>query len=425
MQQASAELATTQESQGAAPPPQAEAQPAVAVQQPRLEPPPVPPRVPEQASPTDADDDDSIEVEITSADSSDNLEAISAEELTEVEAVSEREPEASQPPMPPKPPPTPAAGQAAPPPPSPAATPSPSEQDKLAPPPPRSTKGAQATRPRRKRLPRTPPRRRSFTGGSEGGKRRPWWEELWNDDFLRADPVPEEHRLFQEVDFIEQSLSVQPGAVVLDLACGAGDHAVELSRRGLSVVGYDISETQLIRAKDLAEYEEQDVRFMQGDIREMAFEKMFDAVYCWNASFGYFEEEKNLAVLANIFRSLKPGGSFLLDVPNRDFVVRQQPMQTWFEGDNAVCMDDMYVDFITSRLNVKRTVMLDDGRNREWYYSLRLYSLHELGKMLHSIGFKVGQISGDVATPNAFLGSYSQRVIILAVKPNEAPSKKS
>lgn len=420
-----AELARTQESAGVE-----EVEPDVEVEV--IEPPPPPARSPSppnvEVSAVEAEPEELPDELFQSADSGDNLEAISVDDLTEVEAVSEREPghrretsvEAAQspavvhpqPPSPPKPPAPPSPGAAAP-----AASP---ETEKPAPPPPRAT---QASRPRRKRLPRTPPRRTSFTGASEDGKRRPWWEELWNDDFLRADALPDEIRLAQEVDFIERSVSVEPGAVVLDLACGAGDHAVELTRRGLSVVGYDLSESQLIRAKDLAEDEKQDVRFMQGDVREMSFEKMFDAVYCWNASFGYFEEEKNLAVLANIFRALKPGGSFLLDVPNRDFVVRQQPMQCWFEGDGAVCMDDMHVDFITSRLNVKRTVMLDDGRNREWHYSLRLYSLHELGKMLHSIGFRVGQISGDVATPNAFLGGYSQRVIILAVKPSEQPSK--
>jgi hypothetical protein len=81
-------------------------------------------------------------------------------------------------------------------------------------------------------------------------------------------------------------------------------------------------------------------------------------------------------------------------------------------------MDDTYVDFITSRLCVKRTVMLDDGRNREWHYSLRLYGLHELGKMLHDVGFKVAQVSGHVTTRGAFLGSYSPRIIVLAVKPS-------
>ena len=51
-----------------------------------------------------------------------------------------------------------------------------------------------------------------------------------------------------------------------------------------------------------------------------AFEETFDGIFCWNTSFGYFEEEKNSAVAQRIFRALRPGGMFLLDVANRDFV---------------------------------------------------------------------------------------------------------
>ncbi len=278
--------------------------------------------------------------------------------------------------------------------------------------------GAQAQK--KKRLPPRPPPRTSFTDGSgEEGKRRQWWEELWNDDFLRAELESTAKEIHDEVNFIENSLAVDRGGVILDLACGGGAHSVEMSRRGYSVVGYDLSVTQLARAGELAQRNEQKISFLQGDVREMAFDQMFDGIFCWNASFGFFEEEKNLAILANVSKALKPGGSFLLDIPNRDFVVRQQPMQSWFEGDGCVCMDDMQVDFITSRLTVKRTVMLDDGRNREWVYSIRLYSLHELGKMLHELGFKVVQVSGQVATPGGFMGCYSPRVLVLAVKPAE------
>jgi SAM-dependent methyltransferase len=226
-------------------------------------------------------------------------------------------------------------------------------------------------------------------------------------------------QLQDEVDFIDESLAIERGGVVLDLACGAGAYSVELSRRGYAVVGYDLSVSQLARSGELAQRHDQKISFLQGDAREMSFEQMFDGVFCWNASFGFFEEEKNQVLLGNVFRALKPGGAFLLDVPNRDFLVRQQPMQSWFEGDNCVCMDDMHVDFITSRLMVKRTVMLDDGRNREWHYTLRIYALHELGKMLHDQGFRVAQVSGQVATPAAFLGSHSPRIIILAIKPND------
>jgi hypothetical protein len=65
---------------------------------------------------------------------------------------------------------------------------------------------------------------------------------------------------------------------------------------------------------------------------------------------------------------------------------------------------------------VKRMVMLDDGRTREVEYSIRLYSLHELGRLLHDVGFKVTEVSGRTATPGVFLGAESPRLIVLAEK---------
>ena len=77
----------------------------------------------------------------------------------------------------------------------------------------------------------------------------------------------------------------------------------------------------------------------------------------------------------------------------------------------------MTIDFITSRMKVKRTLMLTNGKNRECTYSVRIYGLHELGKLLHDIGFKVIQASGQPAVPGVFFGAQSPRVIILAAKP--------
>jgi hypothetical protein len=75
------------------------------------------------------------------------------------------------------------------------------------------------------------------------------------------------------------------------------------------------------------------------------------------------------------------------------------------------------IDFITSRLRVKRTLMLHSGKNAECNYSLRIYGLHELGKVLHDIGFKVLGVSGRPEMPGVFFGSASPRLIILAGKP--------
>jgi len=267
------------------------------------------------------------------------------------------------------------------------------------------------------RKPQPPRRSDSSRPRPRRALKRPWWEDIFGEDFTRAVPRLSDKQVAREVDFIEESLGVAKGGVVLDLGCGAGHHAVDLAGRGYGVVGYDLSVYQLALAADVAQERDQKINFLHGDMREMAFDAMFDGIYCWNTSFGYFEEDKNIAVAERVFRALKPGGMFLLDVANRDFAATYSPSQLWYEGDSCVCMDDMNVDFITSRLRVKRSVIFDDGRSRECTYSIRLYSLHELGKLLHEVGFRVAEASGNPSTPGVFFGELSPRLIVLAQKP--------
>jgi SAM-dependent methyltransferase len=266
--------------------------------------------------------------------------------------------------------------------------------------------------------PPSPPSARAARKAAEDAVgKKAWWEDMFSEEFLRAIPVLSPPQLERETAFVARSLNVPKGKRLLDLACGAGQHAVELAARGYSVVGYDLSQAQLAWASELAVERGQALEFMHGDMRDLDFTDAFDGVYCWNTSFGFFEEEKNMEIARRVLRSLKPGGRFLLDVVNRDFIVSQQPGQTWFEGDGCVCIDDVGIDFVSSRINVKRTLMLDNGRNRECNYSIRLYSLHELGKLLTDVGFNVLQASGRPELPGVFMGPTSPRIILLAAKP--------
>lgn len=251
---------------------------------------------------------------------------------------------------------------------------------------------------------------------SQRKKGRPWWEDLFNDDFVRTFQKGYKDETKAEVDFIEDSLGMEKGATILDLACGTGRHAIELSKRGYRMVGFDLSLAMLARAADLAQAEDQRINFVQGDMREMQFEEAFDGVYSWNTSFGYFEEDKNAQVAQLVHRALRKGGQFLLDIVNRDYIIQESPTTAWFEGDACICMDEMHIDWITSRMRVKRTIMFDDGRSRELEYSVRLYSLHELGRLLHEAGFRVTEVSGLLSTPGVFFGCQSPRTMILAEK---------
>ena len=247
-------------------------------------------------------------------------------------------------------------------------------------------------------------------------KKRQWFEELFNDDFQRTLPKADARYLEREVRFIEDALGCDKGATILDLGCGPGEQAVALASRGYEVIGIDLSLAMLARAADEAAEKSQRINFLQGDMRDLTFDDAFDGIYCWGTTFGYFDDIKNAEVIQKIHKALRRGGRFLLDVVNRDYIAARMPSMVWFEGEGCVCMDEAQLNGITSRLIVKRTMMMEDGRQREIEYSIRLYALHELGKVLHDNGFRIAEASGDTSTPGKYFGSESPRILILAEK---------
>jgi SAM-dependent methyltransferase len=248
---------------------------------------------------------------------------------------------------------------------------------------------------------------------------KPWFEEVFDEDYLRTLPFMTAEQTLREVAFIKESLRPPADAEILDVGCGYGRHAIELGQGGYRVTGIDLSLPLLIRAADESQRRALSVNFVHADMREMAFDAQFDGAYSFLTSFGYFDEETNLKVAASVYRSLKPGGRFLLDTINRDYIVSDLPTRVWWEGDGCVVLEEVDFNFQTNRLTVRRSIVFQDGRQVEHDISIRAYSLHELAKLLRQAGFRVLEVSGSVATRGHFFGATSRSVIILCERPAE------
>ncbi|MBK9069717.1 MAG: methyltransferase domain-containing protein [Myxococcales bacterium] len=257
---------------------------------------------------------------------------------------------------------------------------------------------------------------------------KPWFEEVFEEDYLRTLPFLTPKATQAEAVFIMQSLGLQPGASVLDVGSGYGRHALELAARGMQVVAFDLSLPLLLRGADEAERRGLAVQFVHGDMRDLDFDAQFDGAYCWFSTFGYFDDDNNRKTAANICRALKPGARVVIEVLNRDYIVSDLPTRVWWEGDGCVVLEEVEFNYFTSRLQSSRSVVFDDGRQLEQELSIRSYSLHELGKLLHAAGFKVVDVSGNLATPGRFLGPLSRHLIVVAEKRVDAdavaPSEK-
>ena len=227
---------------------------------------------------------------------------------------------------------------------------------------------------------------------------KPWYEEVFDEDFLRTLPFMTPEQTAREVKFIREALSPAKGGDVLDIGCGYGRHALELAQQGLRLTGLDLSLPMLIKAADSAQRRGLAVNFVHADMREMTFNAQFDAAYCVLSSFGYFDEETNLRVATAIGRALKPGGRFLLDIINRDYIVRDLPSRVWWEGDGCVVLEEVDFNYHTSRVLIRRSVVFGNGRQSEQELSMRAYSLHEVGKILRQAGLRVLDVSGGLAT---------------------------
>jgi SAM-dependent methyltransferase len=119
----------------------------------------------------------------------------------------------------------------------------------------------------------------------------------------------------QEVDFIAETLGATAGERLLDVGCGPGRHSVAFAKRGLQVLGIDISPEFIAIAHRRASEAGVQPSFFPMDARELPFDAEFDVVICLcQGAFGLGLPD--LQILRNIRRSMRPGGRLALGAAN-------------------------------------------------------------------------------------------------------------
>ncbi|HWN72079.1 MAG TPA: class I SAM-dependent methyltransferase, partial [Haliangium sp.] len=264
-------------------------------------------------------------------------------------------------------------------------------QDALAPPapPPAPPKAAPPAKVAPKSPPPAPKSADSTPIKKSSRKGKSWFEEIFDEDYLRTLPFLTPQATQAEALFVAEALGVEPGARLLDVGCGYGRHAMELAARGYQIVALDLSLPLLLRGADEAQRRGLNINFIHGDMRDLVFESQFDGIYCLFSTFGYFDEDTNRKTIEGMARALKRGGRLVLDVLNRDYLIGELPTRVWWEGDGCVVLEEVDFNYFSSRIHSNRSIVFDDGRQLEQEISIRSYSLHELGKMLHSAGLRV------------------------------------
>jgi SAM-dependent methyltransferase len=190
---------------------------------------------------------------------------------------------------------------------------------------------------------------------------------------------------------------VQPGATILDLCCGPGRGASELAARGVRVTGVDHAQPLLDDAAERAAARGLEVEFLCADAREFHRDGAFDlALNLWT-SLGYGDDPADDSrILANVHRSLKPGGTFVLETLGKEGLARRLPPRLWFDHDDAAFLiaQEIIVEPDWDRAT-HRWIVIEGNDRREYRLTHRLYSAAEMRALFAAAGFATVEVYGN------------------------------
>lgn len=247
---------------------------------------------------------------------------------------------------------------------------------------------------------------------------QPWFAGVFDADYLAIyhrlqDPARAEREAWE----IVKALEVPAGGAVLDCPCGFGRHALVLARAGYRVTGVDRAPVFLERARVEQARLGVDAAFVEADMRELPadFSSRFDAAFSAFTSFGYFEtDEENGRVLAELARSVKPGGRVLVELVNHLQVLKDLRPKSWFRGEGCMVLEEVAYDWRTDQITNRREVYFDDGRRRTIPpFRIRAYKPCDLVRLAQAAGLRPADLAGGY-DGRVFDPLESHRMVLLA-----------
>jgi 2-polyprenyl-3-methyl-5-hydroxy-6-metoxy-1,4-benzoquinol methylase len=234
-----------------------------------------------------------------------------------------------------------------------------------------------------------------------------WYESLFENYGIQYDREPFTQGTAGECDFIESEIHFNKRSRILDIGCGTGRHAIELSRRAYSLTGIDLSDSQLQRAREKAAEQKLDIDFQQHDARDLPFENEFDlAIMICEGAFPLMEtDEMNYQILQNAAKALKANGKLIFTTLNGLFPLFHSVkdfLDSASKEGNAQ-MEKCSFDLMTFRDHNITTIKDDQGNQKELHCNERYYVPSEISWLLKSLGFRKIDIFG------AKLGAFSRK----------------
>jgi SAM-dependent methyltransferase len=214
------------------------------------------------------------------------------------------------------------------------------------------------------------------------------------------------------IDRLIEHLHPKQGCSMLDIACGKGRHALQLSEKGFNVTGIDLSENSIESAQLLSNV---NLHFFVHDMRLPIPVEPVDYAFNFFTSFGYFETvQEDEQAIASMADSIKEGGWLVMDYVNMVRTEKELVPHTeqTIEGIHFISERSIGDRFIHKQIKV-----VDPAMSSPFFYEERVarYRVNDFEKMFVKTGLTLHAVLGNEYL-DAFDPEDSSRLILIAQK---------
>jgi len=206
-----------------------------------------------------------------------------------------------------------------------------------------------------------------------------------------------------QLEFIKQAAG-SPPAKVLDVACGSGGYAAELSKAGYTVAAVDIDEKMVEKAKEKVQSENLSADILRCDMKELEkkLSPGFNCIFCIGNSIVHLDsQDEILEALRQMHALMEKGGTLILQIINYDRIIKYK-----IDELPPIIIEDVNLEFIRKyelsedgrHIDFNTTLAVDEnGEKMEFKNSVKLLPLESrtMHELLEKAGFGNIEFFGD------------------------------
>jgi SAM-dependent methyltransferase len=228
-------------------------------------------------------------------------------------------------------------------------------------------------------------------------------EQTLYDDSRFYDLVHGEFATPETLAFYQNQIDSH-GTPVLELACGTGHYLIPLAKKGVEIVGVDISDEMLERASEKAAARNVAVYLRKGDIRDFELNRKFSLILLLGNSLQHLLTREEIeSCFASVKRHLLPEGRFIVEVFNPSLKILSRSADEDVLDSEYETAEGKLV--LTGRVNYDAATQINSitwkrrnettAASKTFSFAMHQFFPQELDALLAYNDFKIEQKFGD------------------------------